>query len=70
MVLIKFNIKKLYAYTTEYYPTLIRGLGTGVASSLARISTFLMPFVVMPVYESSNMLPFLLFSIISLLSVM
>jgi MFS transporter, putative metabolite:H+ symporter len=59
----------IYAYTTEVYKTNYRILGVGWASSMGRIGSLLMPFIVIPLFYYSTLSPFLAFSIFSAVSV-
>jgi len=44
----------------ESYSTLYRSLGIGSTFALGRIAGFISPFIIFPIYEYDNYLPFLI----------
>lgn len=51
--------------TNEIYETPLRTTGIGVNSAMGKLSTVLMPFVLVAVYEADTYSPFIFFSFIS-----
>ena len=43
-----------YAYTSEIYPTNIRGLGIGIASSVGRVGGIATPYVAQALFYRSD----------------
>ena len=54
----------IYPLTAELYPTIIRTLGVGMASSAGRIGSCLMPFISIELFYINSFAPFLLFSLL------
>ncbi|KAL4461092.1 hypothetical protein ABPG72_006954 [Tetrahymena utriculariae] len=55
-----------YQYITEVYSTKVRTTGIGMANSVGRIGGILMPWICAKLQEYDILLPFLLFSVLSL----
>ncbi len=51
----------LYAYTTEVYSTDYRSIGIGWASGMGRLGTCIMPFIIFPLFQYGDFIPFLMF---------
>jgi len=52
-----------YQFTSEIYPTRIRGTGIGMASAFGRIGSFLMPNLVTWLQSFGTLVPYLLYAI-------
>ena len=55
----------LYAITTESYPTHIRTLGYGFNSAVGRLGSFVMPYIMFPLFYRDQYSCFWLFAIAS-----
>lgn len=51
----------LYPFTTELYPTPLRTFGFGWASGIGRLGSFIMPFILFPIFEIKFYYPFFIF---------
>ena len=53
----------IYPFTSEVFPTRVRSLGYGFASSMGRVGACLMPFVLFPVFYAWPSMVFVIFAI-------
>lgn len=57
-----------YQFTSELYPTVIRGRGLGLASSVGKFGCVIMPVLCSLLFEVGTLIPFMMFGVISLVA--
>jgi MFS family permease len=57
-----------FQFTSELYPTVLRGRGIGIASTFGRLGSVIMPIVCAFLFEVGTLVPFFMFGCTSLLA--
>ena len=65
---ISFSFTVSYQFVSELYPTYMRASGIGFASSVGRIGSIIMPWIVVYLNDLGTFLPYGIFGIIALLA--
>lgn len=57
-----------YQYTSELYPTILRGRGLGLAASVGKFGSVLMPYICSLLFNIGTLAPFMMFGALSLIA--